>query len=262
VARTRVSRLLEASPNRPAADLEAVCLVLVKVSQLIVDQPEIVEMDLNPLLADETGVIAAGSFMRVARFDGAEDRLAIRPYPQRLEERATLRDGREVVLRPIRPEDEPSHNDFVTRLSPEDSRFRFFHYVRSLPHSELARLTQIDYDREMAFIAAVPGEGGQPETVGVVRSVADPDNDTAEFSVVVRSDMKRLGIASLLLRKLLDYCRGRGTRLLTGDVLIDNLPMLELARRHGGAIVETSAEEGVVRVVFALQEPPPAPRAG
>jgi acetyltransferase len=254
VSRTRVSRLLEASPSRPAADVDAVCLTLMKVSQLAVDQPEIVEMDINPLLADETGVVASGSFMRVARAGAAEDRLAIRPYPEWLEERARLPGGREVVLRPIRPEDEPGHNEFVNRLSPEDSRFRFFHYVRSLPHSELARLTQIDYDREMAFVAVAPGEGGREETLGVVRSVADPDNDTAEFSVVVRSDVKRQGIASLLLRKMLDYARSRGTRALSGDVLADNLAMLELARRHGAA-AETSAEEGVVRVVFRLQEP-------
>ncbi|HSB20468.1 MAG TPA: bifunctional acetate--CoA ligase family protein/GNAT family N-acetyltransferase [Anaeromyxobacteraceae bacterium] len=259
VARTRVARLLEASPTRPAADLDAICLALVKVSQLVVDLPEIVEMDVNPLLADEGGVVAAGSFVRVARAGRGEDRLAIRPYPRALEERARLPDGREVVLRPIRPEDEASHDAFLARLSPEDSRFRFFHYVRSLPHSELARLTQIDYDREMAFIATAPGPGGEPETLGVVRSVSDPDNVQAEFSVVVRSDLKRRGIATLLLRKLLDYCRRRGTRDLVGDVLADNAAMLELVRREGGALAG-SAEEGIVRVVFPLQEaPPPAP---
>lgn len=258
VARTRVARLLEASPGRPAADLEAICLTLVKVSQLVVDLPEVVELDVNPLVADEAGVIAAGSFVRVARAARGEDRLAIRPYPQGLEERARLRDGREVLLRPIRPEDEATHDEFLNRLSPEDSRFRFFHYVRSLPHSELARLTQIDYDREMAFIATAPGPGGDPETLGVARAVADPDDLAAEFSVVVRSDLKRQGIATLLLRKLADYCRGRGLCELAGDVLADNAPMLELVRRRGGAVAGTSPEEGVVRVVFRLQDARPS----
>jgi acetyltransferase len=250
ISRARMDWLLEASPTRPAADLEALALALVKVSQMVVDLPEIVEMDVNPLLADERGVIAIDAFMRVAVGAAAEDRLAIRPYPQGLEERVRLADGQELVLRPVRPEDEPGHDDFIARLSPEDSRFRFFHYVRSLPHSELARLTQIDYDREMAFIAVLPGPGG--ETLGVVRSVADPDNDTAEFSVVVRTDQKRRGIGRLLLAKLIAYGRSRGTRRIAGDVLGDKAPMLALARRMGGRAGEPGPD-GVVRVTFPLR---------
>jgi acetyltransferase len=194
--------------------------------------------------------------MRVAPASAADaDRLAIRPYPQWLEEHVTLRDGRQVLLRPVRPEDEPAHSEFISRLSPEDSRFRFFHYVRSMPHSELARLTQIDYDREMAFIAMHRGPEGQPETLGVVRTVADPDNDVAELSIVVRSDLKRLGLGSQLLRKAVEHCRSRGTRVLEGDVLAFNESMLELARSFRGFTFASSDEEGVVRISYALQEP-------
>jgi len=251
VSRTRVAARLLASPNRPAADLDAVCLALVKFSQLVADVPELVEMNVHPLLADERGVLAAGAFMRVAPARAEADRLAIRPYPRGLEERTALRDGREVTLRPIRPEDEPAHDFFISKLEPEDSRFRFFHYVRSLPHSELARLTQIDYDREMAFVAMLPVAGGPEETVGVVRAMADPDNEAAEFSVVVRSDMKRMGLATVLLRKIADYCTARGTRRLTGEVLAENRAMLALAERMGFGRRETG-EPGVVRIDLGL----------
>ena len=255
VARTRVASLLEASASRPAADAGALQLTLMEISQLVADHAEIVELDLNPLLADERGTRVVGAFMRVAPAPGgAAERLAIRPYPKELEERVRLRDGREVLLRPIRPEDEPAHSAFITALSPEDSRFRFFHYVRSMPHSELARLTQIDYDREMAFVAVAPAGKGGPETVGVVRTVTDPDNDTAELSIVVRSDQKRLGLGSLLLRKAVDTCRARGTRELAGDVMAGNDPMLALARARGWSL-SAPDEEGVVRIRYALRDP-------
>jgi acetyltransferase len=254
VARTRAAGSLEASATRPAADAEALHLTLVKISQLVADHPEIVEIDVSPLLADEAGVIATGAFMRVARASGAAgDRLAIRPYPQALEERLTLRDGREVLLRPVRPEDEAAHSEFISRLSPEDARFRFFHYVRSMPHSQLARLTQIDYDREMAFVAVQRAGEGAPETIGVVRTVADPDNHTAELSIVVRTDLKRLGLGRRLLRKAVDYCRSRGTREIAGDVLVGNESMLELARRFEGWTFSEPDEEGVVRILYSLR---------
>jgi acetyltransferase len=234
-------------------DLDALCLALVKVSQLLADLPEVVEVDIDPLLADESGVLAVDAFVRVARAgpEGA-DRLAIRPYPKALEATARLRDGREVLLRPVRPEDEPAHRDFITSLSPADSHFRFFHYVRSMPHSELARLTQIDYDREMAFVATLRDASGGEATAGVVRTVADPDNDTAEFALVVRSDMKRQGLGTHLLEKMIAWCRSRGTRQMAGDVLADNQPMLRLAQRFGGFQVSPGADPGIVRITYRL----------
>ena len=253
VARTRVAALLEASANWPAADLDAICLTLMKISQLVADHPEIVEIDVNPLLADERGVLAVGGYMAVApaTSTGAE-RLAIRPYPEGLEEIVHLKDGTEVTLRPVRPEDEPAHSEFIMRLSPEDSHFRFFHTVRSMPHTQLARLTQIDYDREMAFVATRPGPDGRPETIGVVRTVADPDNETAELSIVVRSDLKRRGLGTHLLRKAIDHCRSRGTRELAGDVLAENESMLELAGRFAGFSRSAPDEQGIVRISHPL----------
>jgi acetyltransferase len=171
-----------------------------------------------------------------------------RPYPEWLEERVVLSDGREVLLRPIRPEDERAHGDFISKLSPEDSRFRFFHYVPSMSHIELARLTRIDYDREMAFVAIQQDGQGQPETIGVVRTVADPDNQTAELSIVVRSDLKRLGLGTRLLRKATEYCRSRGTREIAGDVLAGNQSMLGLARSFPGFSISEPDGDGVVRI--------------
>jgi acetyltransferase len=224
-----------------------------KVSQLVADIPEIVEIDVNPLLADERGVVAVGGYTAVARATGTgAERLAIKPYPDGLEETVTLRDGTEVLLRPVRPEDEPAHSEFISRLSPEDSHFRFFHTIRAMPRTQLARLTQIDYDREMAFVATRRAPGGDAETIGVVRTVADADNETAELSIVVRSDLKRRGLGSHLLRKAIDYCRSRGTKELAGDVLAGNEPMLQLAKRFAGFTPSLSDQEGIVRISHPL----------
>ncbi|PIW25781.1 MAG: GNAT family N-acetyltransferase [Rhodospirillales bacterium CG15_BIG_FIL_POST_REV_8_21_14_020_66_15] len=234
ITRTRVWRLLQGYRDTPPVDMDALCLTLVQISQMVVDIPELMELDINPLLADANGVLALDARIRVA--SPADDRsrdLAIRPYPAELEEWFTLTNGAKVLLRPIRPEDEPEHRHFLDQLTPEDIRFRFFGLVREFPHSEIARLTQIDYDREMAFIASAPKEGGGRETLGVVRTVTDPDNETCEFAVIVRSDLKGLGLGHKLLAKMIAYCRARGTRTMTGQVMAENHPMLDMVRNLG-----------------------------
>ncbi|MAY67658.1 MAG: GNAT family N-acetyltransferase [Rhodospirillaceae bacterium] len=235
VSRTRVWRLLQGYRDRPPVDMDALCLTLVQISQMIVDIPEIVELDINPLLADENGVLALDARIRVARPTGDRSRdLAIRPYPAELEEPFTLHNDLEVLLRPIRPEDEPEHREFLDRLTPADIRFRFFGLVREFPHSEIARLTQIDYDREMAFIASAPkADGTGRETLGVVRTVTDPDNETCEFAIIVRSDLKGQGLGYKLLDKMIGYCRARGTKTMTGQVMAGNHPMLDMVRALG-----------------------------
>jgi acetyltransferase len=234
ISRTRVCRLLEGYRGRPAADLEAVCLALLQVSQLIIDIPEIAELDINPLLADERGVLALDARIRVAPAPApGPERLAIRPYPAGLEETITLRSGHKVLLRPIRPEDEPAHHAFHAHLTQEDIRSRFFGLVRELPHSQMARFTQIDYDREMAFIATAAENGGKTETLGVVRAVTDPDNRRAEFAIIVRSDIKGQGLGYTLMDKMIRYCRGRGTGEIVGQVLLTNKAMLDLAQSLG-----------------------------
>ncbi len=240
---TRIYKLLEGFRDRPRVDIEAVCSTLVRISQLVIDIGEVMELDINPLYADDLGVIALDARVRVeATGAPAVERLAIRPYPRELEEKITLDDGSSLLLRPIRPEDEPAHREFFLHLSPEDMRFRFFGLLRELPETQLARYTQIDYAREMAFIALGAEEQTAPETLGVVRAIFDPDNERGEFAIIVRSDMKGKGLGHALLDKLVRYCRARGTARLIGKTVTDNQRMIELAKRLGFR-VERNGEE-------------------
>ncbi len=229
--RARVFRLLQGHRGQPPADLDAIGTTLMRVSQLVVDVPEIFEMDINPLFADADGALALDARIGLAPPPRGE-RLAIRPYPAELEETATMRSGQRVLMRPIRPEDERNHHELVSQVTREDLRFRFFTVVSEVPHSQMARLTQIDYVREMAFVA-VPADDPGRETLGVVRIVADADNDAAEFAILVRSDIKGAGLGRLLLEKMVRYCRGRGLRRVVGEVMAENRGMLQLAETLG-----------------------------
>lgn len=259
VSRTRVYRLLQGSDDCPPAAVDALCLALVKVSQLIVELPEVAALEINPLLIDDQGVYALDAQILIAPpGEKSERRLAIRPYPKELEEEFQLPNGRTVLLRPIRPEDEPAHHDFLARCSPDDLRLRFFHLVRQLPHSEMARLTQIDYDREMAFVAVAPNEDGSgSETLGVVRTFTDLLNDKAEYAVLVRSDLKGQRLGWKLMEKIISYSRSRGTRRIIGLVLVDNRKMLDLVHRLGFSS-QRVPDDDIMEVELELQPPPPA----
>lgn len=233
VSRTRISKLLGGYRNRPAIDHAALYLTLTKISQLICDIPEITELDINPLLVDETGVLALDARIKVMpASDSDDERLAIRPYPKEQEEWLDW-NNRKILLRPIRPEDEPQHNDFFKALTSSDIHSRFFGMIHQPDHSQLSRLTQIDYDREMAFIAVEVNKNNDKQILGVVRAIADPDNITAEFAIIVRSDIKHHGLGTILLKKLIRYCKNRKTRELFGETLENNLDMLNLARELG-----------------------------
>ncbi len=233
IAGTRVSRLLAGWRDVPAADLDAVVSVLTVVSQLLADEPRIAEIDINPLLADAAGVVALDARVRVsAAAPGGAAHFAIRPYPSELVETIAWQ-GREVTLRPIRPEDEAQHLEFLGRLDPVDIRMRVFYSRRSIERSELARLTQIDYEREMAFIATAPKVEGGEETLAVVRAICDPDNHDAEFGIVVRSDLKGGGLGERMMQKLIQHLRARGVQRLVATVLTENKRMLELAHDLG-----------------------------
>ena len=253
VSRTRVAKLLAGYRDHPPADLDAVCDVLIALSQMLADLPELAELDINPLWADHDGVLALDARVRVVRqaLAGAE-RFAITPYPAELSETLTWQ-GETIVVRPIRPEDEPGHRAFIEQLQPADIRLRFFSSRRELPHSELARLTQIDYAREMAFIAVRNRPDGTQETLGVVRAVIDPDNVDAEFGIIVRSDLKGRKLGEVLMRKLIGFLFDRGTQRLVGDVLRENTGMRELARSVGFAIDASASHGDALRFVLALR---------
>jgi acetyltransferase len=235
ISRTRVAKLLAGYRDRPPADIDAICRTLIQVSHLVTDIAEISELDINPLLADSNGVIALDARAHVT-LPGAAiagvDRLAIRPYPEELEEWITWQ-GKPLWLRPIKPEDGAAHVAFFNALDPEDVRYRMFIRMRELQPSQLARFTQIDYDREMAFIATRSRQDHGFETLGVARAVADPDNITAEFAVIVRSDLKGQGLGPILMKKLIDYCRSRGMQQIVGEALGNNQRILKLASRLG-----------------------------
>ncbi|MCB9947902.1 MAG: bifunctional acetate--CoA ligase family protein/GNAT family N-acetyltransferase [Rhodospirillaceae bacterium] len=234
MSRTRVYRLLEGHRTFPAANIDAVALTLMKVAQLATDFSEITELAINPLLVDEYGVIALNSHVGVApSTEPSTNRLAIRPYPKELEERIPVGDGRELLLRPVVPEDEPSLQAAFAKLSPEEIRLRFFAPIRALTHVMAARFTQIDYDREMALIVTEHGIPGKTELFGVVSIVTDADRETAEYALLVRGDMTGLGFGPVLMRRIIDYARGRGIGRIVGDVLRENESMLKLCKVLG-----------------------------
>ncbi|CAM5793850.1 bifunctional acetate--CoA ligase family protein/GNAT family N-acetyltransferase [Ottowia pentelensis] len=253
IARTRVARLLAGWRDVPPADLDAVVHTLMAVSQLLAELPELAELDINPLLVDHAGAVALDARVRVRRPPGAgAARFAIAPYPAALAETLDWH-GQRLTLRPIRPEDEAQHRAFLDSLDPEDVRLRVFYSRRALARSELARLVQIDYTREMAFIATVDGEGGAPRTLGVARSIADPDNVEAEFGIILRHEMKGAGLGHLLMDKLIAYQRAAGTTRLFAIVLTENRRMLELGRQLGFADLPMAEDPSTRRLVLALQ---------
>ena len=241
--RTRVGRALGEAG-------EAVCRAVVQLAELVADCPDIAALEIDPLTAGPDGVRAHAARIMLGA-PRAPDSMAIRPYPQELEQEVQWQ-GAPLLLRPIRPEDAAAHVAFFRQLAPDDVRLRFFSAMKELPPAQLARLTQIDYDRAMAFIAARPGPGGEAETLGVVRAVADPDNQAAEFAIIVRSDLKGKGLGNILFKKLLDYFRSRGTGALTGEALAENIGMQQLMKRFGGRVTP-GREAGMVDLRLELQ---------
>lgn len=248
LSRSRIWQILHASRARPDADIDAICELLVRISDIVTDFPEIAEMDVNPIFADESGVAVAGAHIRLVA-DEPRPPMVVQPYPKALEELGALRDGRPVLLRPVRPEDEPLEEAFFSRVAPEDLYWRFFRRMARLERAELARLTQIDYDREMAFVAVAQGASGD-EILGEVRTVTDPDNEGAEFAIIVRSDLKGNGLARALMDKMIRYCRRREIRTLFASVMTENHSMRRLAQALG--MSERAGEDSETRVVELL----------
>jgi acetyltransferase len=252
MSRTRVYKLLEGYRAQPSADLDAIALALIRVAQLATDFAEIVELDVNPLLASPRGAIALDARVRVQPSSGSpHDRLAIRPYPKDLEERIPVGDGRTLLLRPILPEDEPSLRSAFAKLTPEEVRLRFFIPMKTMSHVMAARFTQIDYDRELALVLTEEGIPGTTEIYGVVHLTADPDNERAEYAIVVRHDMTGMGLGVLLMRRIIDAARKRGIREIYGYVLRENKTMLKMCRVLG--FTQTSTPDEVTTVTVTLK---------
>ncbi|MEZ5876078.1 MAG: GNAT family N-acetyltransferase [Hyphomicrobiales bacterium] len=249
MAQTRIYKLLQGYRDQPPANLKAIAESLVHLSQLVVDCPAVMELDINPLVADETGVIALDARIRIdpalVEKDGPNPRLAIRPYPNQWERWTETVDGQRILIRPIRPADEHLYGDFVAKLSPEDIRFRFLAPRKEFSHKFVARFTQIDYARAMAFMAL---DKDEKELLGVARLAADPNYDDGEYAIIVRSDIKGSGIGWLLMRQLIRYAEREGLQELTGDVLEHNTRMLDMCRALGFEIT-TDPEDMSIRKV-------------
>ncbi len=259
IARTRVSRILKAYRDVPAADEHAVALVLVKLAQLAADHPEIRELDVNPLLADRDGVIAVDARVAVERVEGRKGRghprFSVRPYPGEWERTLTTRDGRKVFVRPVRPEDEELFLNFFKRVSTEDLRLRFFAPIRDFSHAFLAKLIQIDYARAIAFVAIEVETG---EMMGAVRLHADANHETGEYAILMRSDLKGLGLGWELMLMMVEWAKAEGLSTVEGQVLRENTTMLEMCRRLGFGIRTDPADPDVKIVtlpIAAIDEP-------
>ncbi|EAR54172.1 putative acetyltransferase, partial [Photobacterium sp. SKA34] len=240
-------------------DVPALCNLLVKISQLIINCPEIKALNIHPLLISGSDLTVLDASMDIQSFSGdKQKRLAIRPYPKEYEENCVLKDGQTLLLRPILPEDEPLHKTFMSKVSVEDLYKRFFSDVGELNHEALAKFTQIDYDREMAFVAVAPNANINPDTnekedvvLGVARALSDPKNHDAEFAILVRSDMKGLGLGSILMDKLVRYSKQRGLQYLTGMTMPSNRGMIHLAEKVGFSI-DVQLEDGIVEMLLPL----------
>lgn len=256
IGRTRVSRILKAYRDVPAADERAVALVLVKLAQLAADVPQVRELDINPLLADKDGVISVDARVAIAPWDGPvqkgpwHSRFVVRPYPKEWEREEQLPHGRRMFVRPVRPEDEALFLDFFTHVTDEDLRLRFFSAVRHFSHEFIARLTQLDYARSIALVALDPDDGSM---LGAVRLLADANYDSGEYGILVRSDLKGYGIGWRLMQIMIEYAGSIGLKRVEGQVLRENVTMLAMCQQLGFRVRADADDPSVMDVTLHVE---------
>jgi acetyltransferase len=254
IERTRVSRLLRAYRDVPAVKQDAVAMVLVQLAQMAADIPEIRELDINPLLADEAGVLAVDARVAVGaaqrKFAGAGPvNFAVRPYPSQWQRHLEVKDGWRVFVRPIRPEDEPLIHAFLRTVSAQDLRLRFFAPMKEFSHEFIARLTQLDYARAMAFVAF---DEATRELLGVVRIHSDSIYETGEYAILLRSDLKGRGLGWALMQMIIEYSKAEGLKTIAGDVLAENTTMLTMCRQLGFSVTTDAEDPALCNVALKL----------
>ncbi len=239
VQRTRIHRLLEGADGRlPAVALDAVYSVLIRLSELVCEFPEIVDLDLNPVLATPDGTTVLDARIRLEPTTAkAVDRLAIVPYPRELERPFEMPDGERYLLRPIRAEDELPLRAAYRALSPHSRYMRLFQSLAELPHELSARATQIDYDREMAFVISENKPPGEAALFGGVRLVCDANRDRGEFAITVLDRFAGQGVGRRLMQIVIEYGRQIGVGEIYGEVLRANTPMLSVCRELGFSLI-------------------------
>jgi acetyltransferase len=254
IQRTKVARMLGEFRNMPPADMDALVDVLLRVSAMACELPWIKEMDINPLILDESGAVAVDARIRVDFPRASTDpyhHMAIHPYPVNLQVSYQLSDGCDITIRPIRPEDAVIEQDFVRGLSEETKYFRFMRSLHELTPEMLVRFTQIDYDREMALIA-ITEHDGQEEELAVARYITNVDQRSCEFALVVSDRWQRKGIGHRLMHMLMEIARNRGLEEIRGEVLSNNHKMLELMKSLGFRISTDPLDSGIKQVVHTL----------
>jgi len=255
ISETRVAKLMAGYRNRPPVDEYAVALTLCKLSRLACDIPEIRELDLNPIVADHEGVIVLDARVRIeaiTRRAGkiGHPRLAIRPYPKEWERETALKDGRAVLMRPIRPEDEALYPDFFKEVTPEDLRLRFFAPIKDFTHAFLAKLTQLDYERAIAF-AAIEKDTGK--LLGAVRLHADPDHVSGEYAILLRSNLKGQGLGWKLMKLMIEWAKADGLSAVKGEILRENRVMISMCEALGFSVKSSPDDESIAVVTLPIE---------
>jgi acetyltransferase len=257
IRRTKAAKALGKFRQFAPVNFEKLEQTLLRVSEMVCELPEIREMDLNPIVADTEGTVALDARIVVDKYSSRSGRyahMAIHPYPSHLSAKWQMSDGTDVVVRPIRPEDAKIEQDFMHSLSPEAKYLRFMQALQELTPEMLVRFTQIDYDREMAFIA-LAREQGQEKQVAVARFATNPDGGSCEFAIAVADSWCHKGLGTRMLTLLIDYARSRGLSLMEGDVIAQNRAMLGLARKLG-FVIHNPDESHVRHVTLDLSRGP------
>jgi acetyltransferase len=251
IEETRISRLLAGYRDEPPADVIALAGVLLALSQMTIDLPELCELDINPLLVDAKGLIALDARVRIARDKAGGSRLVIRPVPLEWARELATDAGRCFLVRPVRPDDAEALGRFYAELADADRSLRFLSPLRRLSPQLLAAMTQIDYRRAMNFLA-FDGPDGE-DVIATAELFADPDFDRAEVAITVRSDLKAQGIGRALMQHLIEYATAEGIGRLEGTVRYDNKRMIDFARRSGAELIRRPADHGLLTVIKPLR---------
>ncbi|GAB1393217.1 GNAT family N-acetyltransferase [Rhodocyclaceae bacterium] len=257
LASTTASARLGEFRNMPPVSMEALEAVLLRVSEMVCELPWIREMDINPLIVDENGAVAVDARIAIENIPitaGRYDHMAIHPYPSHLATEYKTKDGKTIIIRPISPEDADMEQEFVKNLSAETKYYRFMNTLRELSQTQLVRLTQIDYDREMAFVAVVDHErvNGLELQIGVARYAINPDGESCEFAIVVADDWQGKGLARRLMGVIIDTARSRGIKYMNGDFLAENRRMIQFVTSLGFVLAPHPEDPGLKQGVLTL----------
>ncbi|MEM0095398.1 MAG: bifunctional acetate--CoA ligase family protein/GNAT family N-acetyltransferase [Candidatus Bathyarchaeia archaeon] len=261
---TKVYQLLKGFRGMPPANIKRLEEVMVLFSHLLIDFPQVKEVDINPLVVDEKDVIAIDARIIIDKelvFKKVEphQHLVISPYPKKYETLWKMRDGRTVLLRPIKPEDEPLWLEMFQNCSEESIRYKLFQTLKHMPHEVRVRYCNIDYDREIAIVAELT-ENGKRKIIGTARVSIDPDGKSGELAFLVADPWQGLGLGTKLVDYVIEICRERGLETVYAIMVPDNLKAVELMKKFGFTLRYT--EEGVIKGTLKLKEETPLTPAG